>query len=189
LALRTGEWGDYLRATFPSLDYVPIAFITAKNGRNVNGVLKLAESLHEQATTRASTGDLNRVLRGAVEQTAPPMRQNRRPKIYYATQVGISPPEIVLFTNGPELFDNTYRRYLIKTFRDHLPFADVPIKLSLRLRHREGQPAIEEPPQDTVEPEVPRRRRQRKTSDARTPAPGKSARRPKEAEPKLWKDV
>ena len=44
----------------------------------------------------------------------PPMRQNRRPKVYYATQVGTNPPTIVLFTNGPELFDHTYQRYLVK---------------------------------------------------------------------------
>ena len=48
------------------------------------------------------------------------MRQNRRPKVYYATQVATHPPTIVLFTNGPELFDNTYQRYLLKTFRDQL---------------------------------------------------------------------
>ena len=49
------------------------------------------------------------------------MRQNRRPKIYFATQVASNPPTIVLITNGPELLDNTYQRYLLKTFRDELP--------------------------------------------------------------------
>ena len=39
-------------------------------------------------------------------------------RIYYATQVAANPPTIVLITNGPELFDNTYQRYLLKTFRD-----------------------------------------------------------------------
>ena len=62
------------------------------------------------------------------------MRQNRRPKVYYATQVAANPPTIVLFTNGPELFDNTYQRYLIKTFRDQLGFNDVPIKMYIRKR-------------------------------------------------------
>ena len=37
----------------------------------------------------------------------------------------------------PELFSNTYQRYLLKTFRDHLPFNDIPIKLYLRAKHRE----------------------------------------------------
>src|SRR5207302_9245029 len=40
--LVTSEYGDYLRKTFPSLDFVPIAFITAKDGKNVQTVLDLA---------------------------------------------------------------------------------------------------------------------------------------------------
>src|SRR5438477_581631 len=31
----TGRMGNYIRATFPNLDFVPIAFITAQTGRNV----------------------------------------------------------------------------------------------------------------------------------------------------------
>jgi GTP-binding protein len=142
----TGKFAPYIRATFPSLDYIPIAFITARSGQNVRAVLNLAQNLHKQACARASTGDLNRILRQALAQQAPPLRQNRRPKIFYGTQVATNPPTIVLFTNGPELFDNTYQRYLVKTFRDHLPFADVPIKMFLRHKRREDQPPVEEPP-------------------------------------------
>jgi GTP-binding protein len=136
----TSKMGKYIRATFPNLDSVPIAFITAKAGKNVQTVLNLAQNLHKQAIARVSTGDLNRVLRQALEASPPPLRQNRRPKVYYATQVSTNPPTIVLFTNGPELFDNTYQRYLLKTFRDQLPFHEVPIKLYLRRRQREDQP-------------------------------------------------
>ena len=67
---------------------------------------------------------------------SPPLRQNRQPKVYYATQVATQPPTIVLFTNGPELIDATYRRYLLKSLRDALPFQDVPIKLYLRDKPR-----------------------------------------------------
>jgi GTP-binding protein len=137
----TGKFGNYLRGTFPNLDYVPIAFVTATSGKNVRTVLNLAQNLFKQASARANTGDLNRVLRHALEQQAPPLRFNRRPKISYGTQVAANPPTIVLFTNGPELFDLTYQRYLIKNFRDHLKFGDVPIKLFLRHKHRSEQPA------------------------------------------------
>src|SRR5947209_8800862 len=147
----TGRMGNYIRATFPNLDYVPIAFVTAQTGRNVHALLNLAQNLHKQGSARVSTGDLNRVLRQALTQSPPPLRQNRRPKIYYATQVSTSPPTIVLFTNGPELFDNTYQRYLLKTFRDHLPFHEVPIKLYLRRRNREDVPPDEDRPADKVQ--------------------------------------
>ena len=100
------------------LDYVPIAFITAKSGKNVYKLLNLAQNLHKQASARVGTGDLNQVVREALDAQPPPMRQNRRPKVYYATQVATNPPTIVLFTNGPELFDNTYERYLAQVLRD-----------------------------------------------------------------------
>jgi GTPase len=141
----TGKIGNYVRHTFPSLDFVPIAFITAKAGKNVQAVLNLAQNLHKQASRRVTTGDLNRTMRQALEESPPPLRQNRRAKVYYATQVGTNPPTLVLFTNGPELFDNTYQRYLLKAFRDRLGFTDVPVKLYLRRKQREDQPPSDEP--------------------------------------------
>lgn len=108
--LSTGEFADYLRKVYPSLDYVPIAFITAKNGRNVHSVLNLAQNLHKQAGARVGTGDLNRLLQQAVEDNPPPMRMNRRAKVFFATKVAVHPPTIVIFTKSPELFDNTYQR-------------------------------------------------------------------------------
>lgn len=133
----TERMGTYLRAVFPMLDYVPIAFVTAKNGKNVHRLLNLAQQMHKQASARVTTGDLNRVVRAALTEQPPPMRQNRRPKVYFVTQAATNPPTIVLFTNGPQLFDNTYQRYLVKYFRDHLPFSDVPIQLFLRAKKRE----------------------------------------------------
>lgn len=172
--LPTGAMADYLRKVFPSLDFVPIAFITAKEGKNVHAVLNLAQNLHKQAGARVSTPDLNRVLRRALEEQAPPLRQNRRPKIFFGVQAAIYPPTIVLFTNGPELFDNTYQRYLLKTFRDQLPFHDVPIKLYLRQRRREERVEGEE---EAVESAVRKPAKKRKK-------PARAA----EAEAELWKD-
>jgi GTP-binding protein len=74
-------------------------------------------------------------LREAVRQNAPPAARNREPKIYYATQVGIQPPTIVLFVNDPILISKPYQRYLLGKFRDELSFGEVPIKLYLRRRH------------------------------------------------------
>jgi GTP-binding protein len=187
----------YIQATFPSLDYVPMAFITAKSGKNVYAVLNLAQNMHKQATARVTTGELNKVLRQAVETTPPPMRQNRRPKIYYGTQVGISPPTIVLFTNSPELFDRTYQRYLVKTFRDKLPFNDVPIKLYLRKRTREDAPPIEETPRQTAAPAPkPKKKKPRKAEADPSKLPFKTTVSDKELkrgespyESDLWKDL
>lgn len=133
----TGVMADYMREVFPSLDHVPLAFITAKTGKNVQQVLDLANSLHKQSSARVTTGDLNRVLREAMDETPPPLRMNRRAKIYYATQVATNPPHIVLFVNSTMLFDNTYIRYLTRIFRDRLPFSECALRIELRARKRE----------------------------------------------------
>jgi GTP-binding protein len=135
----TGEYGDYLRQVFPNLDFVPIAFITAKDGKNVQQVLDLAQNLYKQAGVRVSTGELNRVVKQALTDQPPSTRSGRQARVYFATQVAEHPPTIVLFTNGPELFDQPYLRYLTKALRNHLPFADVPIKLYLRNKRRDDK--------------------------------------------------
>jgi GTPase len=161
--LATGQFADYLRKVFPSLDFVPIAFITAKDGKNTQQVLDLAQSLHKQACARVGTGDLNRVVRKIYETQSPPLRQNRQGRIYFATQAATNPPLLVLFTNGPQLFDNTYQRYLLKNLRDHLPFRDIAIKMYLRSKPR---PEDKEEPETRVKPTKLRSRPKAKKGSA-----------------------
>ncbi len=134
----TDEWVDYLRAQFPTLAYAPIAFITGQTGKNVKTLLNHAQMLFKQSVGRVSTGVLNRVIRAAVDAHEPPMQHGRRPRIFYATQVATQPPTIVLICSEPKAIGNDYRRFLVNVLRDHLPFGEVPIKLYLHRRHREG---------------------------------------------------
>ena len=130
----TEKWATYLRTMFPMLDYVPIAFITAKNGKNVFRLLNLAQQLHKQAGKRVKTGELNRVIQEAMLANSPPTRLNKLPKVYYVAQTAVHPPTVIMMTNGPELFDGPYIRYLLKTLRDNFPFREVAVKLVLRAK-------------------------------------------------------
>jgi GTPase len=129
-----GRYANLVQHAFRSMSYMPMAFITAKTGKNVKALLNLSQSLYKQSLQRVGTGTLNRVLREAVDAHPPASRENRTPRVYYATQVDVAPPTIVLFVNSTRLFDPTYQRYLLNVFRQKLPFHDVPIKLYLRSR-------------------------------------------------------
>jgi len=148
----TGEWGDYLRETFPSLEHVPIAFTTAMQEKNVQMVLNLAQSLFKQAQARVSTSKLNDVLRRAIEHRPPTMRHHKLPRLYYATQTEVCPPTLVLFTNAHDVFSEPYQRYLIKCLHDELPYAEVPIRLMWRVK---GEQAL---PDEAKEKSAPPRR-------------------------------
>jgi GTP-binding protein len=178
----TEEFADYVAKMFPMLDYVPLAFTTAKDGKNVFRVLNLVQTLAKQARARVTTGELNRVLRAALDANPPSQKGKRLPKVYFASQVAVEPPTIVLFTNGPELFDDVYRRYLTKHFRDHLPFSEVAIKLDFRAR--QGKKGDKDP---LDEPESePEAVAAMKPKPVPAPKPRKPGRKKKGEKSELW---
>ncbi|MCO6457158.1 MAG: ribosome biogenesis GTPase Der [Pirellulaceae bacterium] len=137
----TERWVHYLRDTFPTMRYAPIAFVTGQTGKNVKALLNHAQMLFKQARARVGTGELNRLVQAAIQHQPPPLYQHRRPKVYYATQVSTEPPTIVLMCNNPKAFTPSYRRYLLGVFRDQLQFGEIPMKLYLHKRQRSEQQA------------------------------------------------
>jgi GTPase len=131
----TEKWVRYLHDSFGTMQYAPIAFITGQTGKNVKALLNHAQMLYKQSLARVSTGQLNRMLQEIIRRNPPPALKGREPKIFYATQVGIQPPTIVVFCSAPTSISKTYQRYLLGKFRDELNFPEVPIKLYLRRRH------------------------------------------------------
>jgi len=130
----TERWATYLHETFAMMSHVPIAFVTGQTGKNIKVLLNHAQMLHKQSLSRIGTGELNRILREIIQRNPPPLHKHRKPKVYYATQVGVQPPTFVLMVNMPKAFSPTYQRYLISSFRDRVPFPEVPIKLYLKKR-------------------------------------------------------
>ena len=132
--MTTEKWSEYLSRNFGTLDYLPVAFITAKDSRNIKKLINLTQELGKQAHERVATGKLNKVIREAVQANPPPSRRNRLPVILFATQVATQPPTIVVKCNDARLFDKSWKRYLLNAIRDRLPFPEVPIKLYFRSR-------------------------------------------------------
>jgi len=130
------EYADYLTAHLPALHFAPVSFISARDATNVDETVKLAESLFTQARRRATTSQLNQALTAAVQIQAPPMRRNRRPKLFYAAQVAVAPPTFIIFASYPQLLADQYVRYLHNHLREALGFHEVPIRLIFRARKR-----------------------------------------------------
>jgi GTP-binding protein len=152
-AMPTEKWVTYLRDNFRSQLYAPIAFITGQSGKNVKAMLNHAQMLFRQSLHRESTSQLNKLLRAALEQNPPPVYQNRRPKIYYATQVAVQPPTIVLFCSDPRAISPQYQRYLLRVLREELEFGEVPVKLYLRRRsHEDNRDEITAKDKDKTNP-------------------------------------
>jgi GTP-binding protein len=116
------------------MPYVPIAFVVGQTGQNVKALLDHAQTVFAQSRERVTTARLNRLVRSALERNPPPLHGRVEPKIYYATQVAVQPPTVVLLCNSPRSLSKPYQRYLLGMLRDELGFTEVPIKLYLRRR-------------------------------------------------------
>jgi GTP-binding protein len=142
------QFRAYLDEELRQVDYAPLAFVTAKDGRNVQAMLDEAQYLFKQSNTRLTTGQLNRVVRQILQEKRPSTASGRRARVYYATQIDVAPPTIVLFVNNPAFLDDVYRRFMINRFRELLPYPEVPIRLVVRARSRgpgkpSGEPAAQ----------------------------------------------
>jgi GTP-binding protein len=116
------------------MDYVPALFVSAKTGLRVDKVLPIALDVHQARTRRIPTAELNRLVRQAMDQHAPPTRRGKRLRIFYVTQVRTSPPTFLFHVNDPRLVHFTYKRFLENRLRDHFGFFGTPLRLSFRPR-------------------------------------------------------
>ncbi len=134
----TERWVRYLREHFHSMTYCPIAFITGQTGKNMKALLNHAQMLFKQAQTRVPTPMVNKLITAAMQKQQPPLYLNRRPKIYFGSQIATEPPTLIMMCNMPQGFPPSYRRYLINVCRDNLPFGEVPIKMYLQKRESQS---------------------------------------------------
>ena len=133
-AVDTRDYERYLGSRLPLLHYAPVVMISAQERSRLREVVDVAFDLHDQAQHRVETSDLNRVMEQAAAVRGPRVSRGKYPKVYFATQVGVNPPWIVLFVNNPKLFKDDFRRFLENRFRAAFPFQEVPIRISFRER-------------------------------------------------------
>src|SRR5215218_1235800 len=114
------------------LKNVPVLAISAKTGKGVDDVLKVAFELRESWSRRITTGELNRWFEDAVEANQPPAPSGRRIKLRYITQVKTRPPTFIVFGTRVDQLPDSYRRYLLNSMRRDLKLAPVPMRLSFR---------------------------------------------------------
>ena len=134
----TDDFADYLTEVLPGMRHVPIAFTTAKDGKNVQSTLDLATELYKQSICEIPTTTLNKAMEEIKKERAGTAKKGGFPRIYYATQVGVQPVSLLIFVNRPDYFDENYQRFMINKLRDLLPVAEVPIKLMFR-KHNENK--------------------------------------------------
>ena len=132
---QTGTLEEYektVRGSFGFMMYAPILFVSAKTGQRIDKLFLLINHVFQQAQIRLTTGVLNDMIAEAVAMVPTPQDKGKHLKIFYGTQVGVKPPQFVLFINNKELMHFSYERYLENQLRKNFGFEGTPIRLILR---------------------------------------------------------
>ncbi|MGJ5674307.1 MAG: ribosome biogenesis GTPase Der [Nostochopsis sp.] len=114
-------------------EWLETIFVSALTGQRVEKILEFVNQAAEEHKRRVSTSIINEVLEEAIRWHSPSVsRSGKQGKIYYGTQVSTQPPTIALFVNDAKRFNDNYRRYIERQFRQQLGFKGTPIRLFWR---------------------------------------------------------
>lgn len=114
---------------------------SATRGRNVANLLPKALELADKAGERIPTPELNRFVADVVAKTPPPSKRGRRLRLYYAAQIGESPPRIAIQVNDRKLISRDWAYHLENRLRETYAMEGVPLIIDFRLHSgtREGR--------------------------------------------------
>ena len=133
------EYTAKIRQEFDFMSWVPMVFTSAKFGQRVNKVLDMALQVSDERRKRVPTAVLNKLVREAVAEHAPPSRPGKWLKILYATQADINPPTFIFSVNDAKAIHFSYERYLENKLRATFGFEGTPIRMFFRGREAEDK--------------------------------------------------
>jgi GTP-binding protein len=126
---------EQVRYSLKFLDYAPVLFVSAMNGKNIERVFQTVEMVAKERRKRITTGEMNRFLKTVdFERASVPERS--RVRIYYMTQAAVSPPTFIIFTDRDVKLHFSYERFLQNQIREAFHFVGSPIWIKNRPRKR-----------------------------------------------------
>lgn len=129
------------------LQNCPSLFTAAITGRNLEQIFPTVKQVFENLNRRITTGQLNKFLEQTIQKVHPPMLKGKRLRIYYGAQVSTRPPHFVLFVNKRELMVESYKKYLLNSFREAYRLEGAPLVFSVKgkvARQEEGSSEAED---------------------------------------------
>lgn len=113
-------------------NFAKMRFISALHGSGVGGLFKDINEAYASATQAFSTPKLTRLLQELVVKHTPPLINGRRIKLRYAHAGGQNPPVIVIHGNQVSSLPESYKRYLMNAFSNHLKLVGTPLKMEFK---------------------------------------------------------
>ena len=123
------DFRDEFHYRLGSLPYLPMVTISAISKLRIGRVLQLLLEVHQKTQIRIATAMLNDYLLPIIENSPPPVKENKMVKTKYCAQVSTRPTTFVFHCNFPEAVAESYKRFLERKIREEYDFTGVPFKM------------------------------------------------------------
>ncbi|MCB5261139.1 MAG: ribosome biogenesis GTPase Der, partial [Candidatus Cloacimonetes bacterium] len=133
----TKEFITDLNEEMSFVQFAPVIFISAKTHQRIHKLMESVAQIEEESKKRIPTSELNRFMETVIGRRPPTHPTGKHVKIFYITQVAVSPPIFIFFCNVPGLITDNYRKFLNNQLREVFKFTGVAIKLIFKGRDKE----------------------------------------------------
>lgn len=134
-----GAFVKALRDEAGFASWAPVLLASALTGQRVARLMEIVEKVTAAHRRRIGTAELNRWLEAVVARHHPPVIGTKPLKMYFMSQVAVSPPCFVVVTNSEERVHFSYERYLENRLRESFDFEGTPIRFFFRRKKARGR--------------------------------------------------
>lgn len=128
----TDKIKDNIRNEFSFVRFAKIIFISSKDNKNIESLLKLCFNVFENYHRRIPSSPLNTLIQKSILMRDTPTHKGKKLKIFFCSQVGNAPPLFAFQVNDKMLMHFSYARFLENQIRETYDFEGVPIRFVFR---------------------------------------------------------
>ncbi|MBQ6772892.1 MAG: ribosome biogenesis GTPase Der [Synergistaceae bacterium] len=127
-----------IRDDMPFLNFAPVIFASALNGRGVNKIIQTVLTVNQNRQKRIPTNILNRLMRDVLAfDRLPSDKKGRALKVYYCSQAESEPPTFIFFVNNPGLVNSSFENHVKNKLRELEDFTGSPVRTFWRGKDKE----------------------------------------------------
>ena len=127
-----------IRDDMPFLNYAPVVFASALNGRGLQKIIASVLAVNVNRKKRIPTNMLNRLMRDVLAfDRLPSDRKGKSLKVYYCSQAESEPPTFIFFVNDPALVNTGFENHVKNKLRELEDFTGTPIRTFWRGKDKE----------------------------------------------------
>ncbi|NQU95253.1 MAG: ribosome biogenesis GTPase Der [Candidatus Omnitrophica bacterium] len=137
--IETSRYAGAILKKMPQARNFPVAFISAKTGRNVSIAFNLVNAIKTNLDLSIDKDALNDFLKEISPEEVRIPRRRRPPRFFHMAQAGMFPKEFAIFVSDPHAVTGAHSSFIENRLRENFPLKGVPIKLFYRKRPKKGK--------------------------------------------------